>query len=183
MDLIRQIFKLMNKYFMVPMFRLGFGPLIGNPLTGYIMVIKHIGRKTGNLHFTPVNYAIIDGHLYCLAGFGKRSHWYLNIQAHPQVEIMLPGRAIFAQAEDVTDPDEALRAVKQVFKNAGFAGFFEGYNPYTAPDEKFQETLQRAPVLRLRQTGIGAGSADPGGRLWLGLTLGALILILLFLFR
>jgi deazaflavin-dependent oxidoreductase (nitroreductase family) len=181
MNLTRYIFLYLNKYFMVPMFQLGFGFLIGNPLTGYIMVLKHTGRKTGLLRYTPVNYVIIDGHLYCIAGFGKRSHWYLNIQTNPKLEIMLPGRTIYAQAEEVTDPDEALLATKQIFKNAGFAGFFEGYNPYTAPDKKFQETLQRAPVLRMHQTGIGAGPADPGGRLWLSLTIGALAIILLVL--
>lgn len=43
--LMRRIFWFLNKFFMVPMFRLGFGPFFGNPLSGYIMVLKAIGRK------------------------------------------------------------------------------------------------------------------------------------------
>jgi len=40
-------FWFLNKFFMAPLFRLGFGPFFVNPLTGYIMVLKVIGRKTG----------------------------------------------------------------------------------------------------------------------------------------
>ncbi len=63
MDGVRRIFRVLNKYFMVPMFRLGFAPLMGNPISGYIMVIKTIGRKSGKTRLTPVNYAIIDGNI------------------------------------------------------------------------------------------------------------------------
>jgi len=51
------------------------------PLTGYIMVLKTTGRKTGRQRFTPVNYAILDGKVFCLAGFGKLAHWYRNLPA------------------------------------------------------------------------------------------------------
>ena len=44
---MRRFFRFLNKFFMVPMFRLGFGPFFGNPLSGYIMVLKIVGRKTG----------------------------------------------------------------------------------------------------------------------------------------
>jgi hypothetical protein len=58
---MRRFFRFLNKYFMVPLFRLGFGPFFGNPFTGYIMVLKVLGRKTGKLRYAPVNYAILDG--------------------------------------------------------------------------------------------------------------------------
>jgi deazaflavin-dependent oxidoreductase (nitroreductase family) len=181
MDTLRTIFKWVNKFFMVPAFRLGLGKLICNPLAGYIMVIKHTGRKTGKPRFTPTNYAIINGCVYCLSGFGRRAHWYQNLVANPEVELVLPGQAIAGIVEAVTDPDEALTACKQVFRNAGFAGFMEGYNPFTAPDEKFLTTLKRAPVLRIRQTGIANGPADQGGWAWLSLWGGLGLLIWLLL--
>jgi len=180
MDLARKIFRIFNKLFMVPMFRLGFGPFMGNPITGYIMVIKHIGRKSGKQRFTPVNYAIIDGTVYCIAGYGVKAHWYMNVTARPLVELIMPGGAISASAETVTDPQLKLIAIRQIFRNAGFAGFFEGYNPYTASDEVFKKTLERCPVLRLRPTGIGSGACDPGGRLWISLTVITVIILLLF---
>lgn len=179
MDLARLIFRIFNKYFMVPMFRLGFGPLMGNPISGYIMVIKHIGRKSGARRYTPVNYAIIDGAVYCIAGYGKKAHWYMNVMARPLVELIMPGGALSASAETVTDPETKLTAIKQIFRNAGLAGFFEGYNPYTASDEEFHKTLERCPVLRLRPVSIGAGAGDPGGWLWLSLSIITLIILLL----
>ncbi len=149
MNTLKQIFKFVNRYFMVPAYRMGLGWLIVNPISGYIMVIKNIGRKSGKLYYTPTNYAIFEGKIYCLAGFGRKAHWYLNMIANPHVELLLPGRAIWGEVEEVIDQDEALKAVKQVFKNAGFAGFAEGYNPRTAPEEKF-----------LRHAGARPGTAD-----------------------
>lgn len=168
MNTLRQIFKFLNRFFMVPAFRIGLGGLIVNPISGYIMVIKNIGRKSGKLYYTPTNYAILDGKIYCLSGFGSKAHWYQNLIANPRVELLLPGRAIWGEVETVTNQEEALKAVKQVFKNAGFAGFAEGYNPHTAPDEKFLNTLQNTPVLRITPTGIGSGPMDAGGWQWLG---------------
>ncbi len=54
--LVRRIFWFLNTFFMVPLFRLGLGPFFGNPLSGYIMVLKAIGRKSGKVRYTPVNY-------------------------------------------------------------------------------------------------------------------------------
>jgi hypothetical protein len=34
----RRFFRVLNQCFMVPVFRLGLGPFVGNPLTGYIEV-------------------------------------------------------------------------------------------------------------------------------------------------
>ena len=83
-DMLRRFFRVLNKYFMVPMFRLGLGPLVGNPITGYIMVLKTVGSKTGKRRYAPVNYAILDGHVYVLSGFGKLAHWVTNLVAQPR---------------------------------------------------------------------------------------------------
>ena len=83
--LMRRIFWFLNKFFMVPMFQLGFGPFFGNPFTGYIMVMKAIGRKTGRVRLTPVNYAIHKGHVYCISGGRKNSDWFKNLLANPEL--------------------------------------------------------------------------------------------------
>ena len=49
---MRSVFRVLNKFFMVPMFRLGFGPFFGNPFSGFIMVMKTIGRKTGKMRYS-----------------------------------------------------------------------------------------------------------------------------------
>ena len=83
---MRRFFWFLNKFFMVPIFQLGLGPFFGNPLTGYIMVLKVIGRRTGRLRFAPVNYAIFDGKIFCLSGYRKGSDWYRNLRARPAIQ-------------------------------------------------------------------------------------------------
>lgn len=168
---MRRLFWFLNKLFMVPAFRLGLGPFMGNPITGYIMVLRTTGWKSGRERFTPVNYAILDGRIYCLAGFGKGAHWYRNMRAASGVQLLLPGGAVAGVAEDVADPEESLRAARQVLKNGGFAGFLLGFNPYTAPDAVVREKTQGLPLVRIRPTGIGSGAGDPGGWLWVAVAL------------
>jgi hypothetical protein len=71
-DTERRIFQYLNRYFMVPVFRLGLGAFIANPFSGYIMVIKTIGHKTGKERYTPTDYTIQNGNIYCVAGFARR---------------------------------------------------------------------------------------------------------------
>jgi deazaflavin-dependent oxidoreductase (nitroreductase family) len=180
--LMSRIFKILNKYFMVPLFRLGFGPVMCNPITGYIMVLKVVGRKTGKLRYAPVNYAIWKGNIYCVSGARENSDWFKNLQAQPEIEVILPGGAIFGQVELVTDPGERLRVIRQVLKNAGFAGFFEGYNPFKITDEELTRKTLDLPLLRIHPIGIGNGAADPKG--WAGIwavvfTIAVILLLIL----
>ncbi|MCB9008783.1 MAG: hypothetical protein H6656_15690 [Ardenticatenaceae bacterium] len=46
-----------------------------------------------------MNYAEIEGEVYCTAGFGSVSHWYRNILDHPSVEIWLPNGRFQALAQ------------------------------------------------------------------------------------
>ena len=181
MKFLPKIFKLLNKLYTVPIFRLGLGPLIGNPITGYIMVIKNIGRKSGKTYFTPVNYTIMNGYVYCMAGFGKTSHWYLNLEANPFVELILPSGPIAGEAEVATDPEECMEVLRQILKNAGFAGYLEGYNPRNPSEERLQKTLERAPLIRFRQTGVGSGASDPSGWMWITMTILTVVVIYLLL--
>jgi deazaflavin-dependent oxidoreductase (nitroreductase family) len=180
-NFLRKLFRLLNKFFMVPAFRLGLGPFMGSPISGYIMVLKTIGRKSGLVRYAPVNYAILDGHIYCLSGFGKIAHWYKNIQTHPQIDLILPAATLSGEATTVTDQDEWLGAARQILRNSGFAGFLAGYNAWTISDEDLREKGKDMVVLRITPNGVFAGAADPGGKLWLWLTI-ALIVVLLIAF-
>jgi deazaflavin-dependent oxidoreductase (nitroreductase family) len=165
---LRRAFRLMNKGFMVPAFRLGLGPLLGSPYGGYIMVIKTRGWKSGRTRYTPVDYAIANGLVYCIAGFGDRSHWIKNLRAEPEAELLLPGGALACRMETVEDEAEKRQALRQVLVNSGFAVYaFEGINPHRVTDMKLAELLQTYRILRFRPTGIGAGAYDPGGWFWL----------------
>ena len=179
MNSMRRVFRLLNRFFMVPIFRLGMGPFVGNPITGYIMVLKTVGRKTGKTRYTPVNYALKNGYVYCMVGFGKMAHWYKNLKANPHLEVILPSRPIYGLMEEVSDPDEALDAARQIFKNAGFATIFEGYLPFREiPDEKIKALLKRVRILRIRPVGVGSGASDPSG--WMWVSLAALVILLIY---
>jgi deazaflavin-dependent oxidoreductase (nitroreductase family) len=169
----------MNKYFMVPMFQLGFGPIFGNPLSGYIMVLKTIGRKTGKIRYVPVNYTIYRGNVYCISGWRKLADWYRNLQAHPEIEILLPGGTVFAHMDEICNPDEKGLVARQVLKNAGFAGFFEGYNPFTISDVELKQKTADLPVLRFRPLGVGNGPSDAGGWAWIWSVVVTVILVVL----
>jgi hypothetical protein len=74
-DSLRSIFKSFNR-FMLLLWRLGLGSWgNGTSFGGSYLVIKHTGRKTGLTRHTPLNYAIVDGEIYCTAGFGRVSDW------------------------------------------------------------------------------------------------------------
>jgi deazaflavin-dependent oxidoreductase (nitroreductase family) len=164
---MRRIFWFLNKFFMVPVFRLGLGSLFCNPFSGYMMVMKHIGRKSSKIYYTPVNYAIWHGNVYCISGGRRSSDWLQNLQANPEIEIILPGGAIFAHAEEVSDSDVRRIVARKVLINAGFAGFFEGYNPRTISDEALQHKISTLPMLRFKPLGLGNGAADPAGWAWI----------------
>ncbi len=172
---LRYIFWFLNKFFMVPIFRLGIGPFFGNPIWGYMMVLKTTGRKSGKTRYSPVNYAILHGNIYCMAGWGQIADWYRNLLSSPHIELILPGGSLAGVAEEVTVSTERITALRKVLKAGGFAGFMLGVNPYTASDEKLAENTKGIPLIRIKPSGIGSGASDPGGWLWIPL----LILIVL----
>lgn len=167
---------------MVPAFRVGLGPFIGNPFTGYIMVLKTVGRKTGKTRYAPMNYAIMDGQVYCHQGGHLKGVWYLNLKANPKVEVLLPSGTLAGFGEAVTDPDESLRAIRNILKSSGFGFYVYGFNPFTASDKVVREKTKDVSVVRITPVGIGSGAADFGGGLWM-LVFGflAVVLVLIFL--
>jgi deazaflavin-dependent oxidoreductase (nitroreductase family) len=179
---VRRIFHYLNKFFMVPIFRLGLGALFVNPLSGYIMVLKAIGRKTGKVRYAPVNYAIKGGNIYCISGGRKTSDWYRNLMSVPDIEVILPGGTIFGHVEEVTNQTEREAVIRQILKNAGFAGFFEGYNPFTISEEELARKTDDLPVLRIHPEGIGNGAADPAGWVWIWMVVSIILVMLIFIF-
>ena len=175
---MRRFFRFLNKTFMVPMFRLGFGPFFGNPFTGYIMVLKTTGRKTGKVRYSPVNYAIFDGKVYCVSGFRQGSDWYRNLKAHPAIEVILPGGAISGMATEIADPPIRTSLLRKVLQNAGFAGFLEGYNPFRISDEELVLKTADMPLICIQPTGLGNGASDPAGWAWFWTPISIILLVL-----
>lgn len=137
MNTLRKVFHAMN-HFMVFMWKIGWGRLMNfwPAVIGRIMVIKHRGRKSGKEYLTPVNYALVDGEIYCTAGFGSISDWYRNMLANPSIELWLPEGKRKARAEDVSDSPKRMFLLKQVIIASGFAAPLFGVDP-KKPDAEF----------------------------------------------
>lgn len=161
-------FRLLNRWYAVPAVRLGLAPLHANPITGSWLLLRTTGRRSGRIREAPLGYAIVDGAVYVSAGFGRGAYWFRNIEADSRVEVLLPTLAFAGTAEEVTDPDELLRAWRALIRALGILGRSFVCSP-TAPDEVLREKTANLPLVRIRPTGLAAGPADPGGMLWLTL--------------
>ncbi|MGZ3610784.1 MAG: nitroreductase family deazaflavin-dependent oxidoreductase [Ktedonobacteraceae bacterium] len=174
----RTVLKYMNKYYMVPLSKLGLLPWMQNPLTGYIMVLQTIGRKSGRPRLTPLNYALADGYIYCIAGFGSGTHWLANLKANPVVEVRIAGTALRGSAEIVTESEETHRSFIQIIHNCGLASLLVGLNPFTLTDEKILQKCGPEVVVRIRPEEMIGGPFDPGGKGWILATLVQIAFIL-----
>ena len=137
MNNLRKLFHKMNR-FMVWMWKMGWGRMINLWPAGFgrIMVIKHRGRKSGKEYLTPVNYALVDGEIYCTAGFGSISDWYRNMLVFPRVELWLPEGKRIACAEEVSDSPQRVFLLRQVMIASGFAAPLFGMDPKKLNDEQ-----------------------------------------------
>ncbi len=180
---LRQGFKYFNK-FMLLMWRLGLGKWVNfwPEVGGQIMVLTHTGRKTGLKRQTPVNYALVEGELYCTAGFGQLADWYRNIMAEPKVEVWLPDGWWAGLAEEVTEPDQRLPLLRQVLIGSGFAAYLAGISPRSMTDESLDAATTDYRLLRIRRTEARTGPDGPGDLAWVW-PLATLILLWLLVRR
>jgi deazaflavin-dependent oxidoreductase (nitroreductase family) len=171
LDTYAKTFKYLN-IFMLWMWRLGLGPIINMApgSIGQIMVLVHIGRKSGKKCHTPLNYTILDKQVYCMAGFGSQSQWYKNILANPRVEVWLPDGWWVGQAIEVTVSDNRAETLRSILIASGFAApVLEGIYPTELNDEELEALLLKHDyrLLRIDRTAACTGTGGPGEYAWL----------------
>lgn len=159
----------------VPALEAGLGAAFSNPVTGYLMVLRTRGRRTGRVRAAPLGYVILDGSIYCCAGFGRKTDWYRNLLADAAVEVVLPGRTLTGIAAPVTDPEERARAYRALIASLGGVGRTALGDLGRFDDETLLAELAAIPLVRITPTGIVAGPLDPGGRFWLAALIGWLV--------
>lgn len=128
---------------------MGLGRFISNPLTGNIMVLGIRGRKTGKIRYAPVSFARLDEKVYCYQGKETRGQWYLNILAHPDVEVLLPRERFSGRAEELSEGPERLKALRMLLQGSGLSQSMYGFNPAEAPDEELEEKTKGIPVISI----------------------------------
>lgn len=164
--ILRKGFRSFNK-FMLLLFRLGLGSYgNGTRWGGWIMVLSQRGRKTGLLRRTPLNYALVDGDVYCLAGFGAQADWYRNVLATPEVEVWLLEGRWAGIAEDVSDHPQRLELLRKVLVASGFASYAAGIDPIKLDDESLDTLTQNYRLVRIRRKDALTGSGGPGDLAW-----------------
>jgi len=160
-------FNHVNRYVSVPMLRAGLGKYMSNPVSGYLMILRTRGRKSGEMRDAPLGYVVVGDAVYCMAGFGSRTNWLLNIKENPRVEVILPGRSFSGVAEEVTDKAERLAALPPLLRSMGLVvGSLGLGNPWKMQPDEIARKCEGLPLVRVRSTGVAAGPEDPGGKYW-----------------
>lgn len=168
---VQRGFLIVNRWLLGPLLRSPFGRLIGNPVTAYLLLLRTRGRRTGLVREAPLGYVLQDGYAYCVAGYGVRTPWYLNVLSNPTVEVVLPGRRVRGVAEPVTDDAEWLRTYRALIRGFGLVGRLVDGDPRRLDDATLLATHRSLPIVRIRALEpsgpLVGGWWDPGGRAWL----------------
>jgi len=177
----RTAFRYANRYAMVPFHRAGLAAWLGNPLTGWQLLLTTTGRRSGLRRPTPLGYLVADGAAWVLAGYGPSTLWYRNLVANPEVEVLLPARPPFAaHATDTLDPAVRARIIPQLVRSMALPGTAIGDLPARASDERILELTAWVPLVRLAPadgSALVAGPDDPGGLGWTWRTIAVTIAI------
>jgi deazaflavin-dependent oxidoreductase (nitroreductase family) len=153
---------------MLTMWRLGMGKWfrVCPEISGNVLVLTHIGRKTGVKRYQPLNYAIVDEDIYCIAAFGGISDWYHNIRANPNIEVWLPDGWWAGVAEDVSDSPVRTPLIRQIMIGSGFVAYVAGLNPHKMTDEEIDAESKGYRLLRIRRNTARTGFGGPGDVEW-----------------
>ena len=89
-------------------FRSNHGRVGGNFKGAPLLLIHHIGARSGKARVNPVMY-LRDGERYLVfaskGGADRHPDWYWNLMANPDVEVELGDDTIKVRAEEVKGPE------------------------------------------------------------------------------
>jgi len=119
----------MNKYFTIPLYRVGILQLFGGSRIFILLYTK--GRKSGKIRITPLEYRRKEGVIHVVAGRGKEAHWYKNLLANPEeAQIRLGFKKTKIDFEVILNIEEKNELFKwYVIKFPKAAKMLFGWNP------------------------------------------------------
>jgi deazaflavin-dependent oxidoreductase (nitroreductase family) len=174
-------FLLVNGAIVAPALRVGLGVFIGTPVFGHLMLLRTRGRRSGLRREVPLGYVIREGSVWCVAGYGATTPWYLNLVADPRVELVLPGRSpMRGLARPVTDDHEWLAAYRALIGSFGVTGRLVVGDVERVSDAELLARHRALPIVRIVPEtrdgrSIAAGPWDEG---WSGVLVQAGLLAL-----
>ncbi|WP_417563253.1 nitroreductase/quinone reductase family protein [Microbacterium sp.] len=128
----------------IDQFRAHDGTVTSPPFGRDLVLLHHIGAKSGVARVTPVMSRPLDADTWLVAasksGAPDNPGWYHNLRAHPDITIEVPGEgevAVHAEELAGTQRDEGWAA-------------FTSYSPRFLDYEK--KTTRVIPVIALRRS-------------------------------
>lgn len=178
LDTLRQRFRGMNRW-MLLIWRTGLGwtTEIWPAGFGRLMVIEHVGRKSGTAYRTPVNFTRRGPDLYCLAGFGRKTDWFQNVVAAPQIAVWLRDDRWTATAVDASDSPDRLQLMRSVLVDSGFASRAIGLDPRVADDDVLASATETYQLLRITPLQREESPEGPGDLAWVWRPIAAAFLV------
>ncbi len=70
---------------------------------GMVVLLTTIGRKSGQVRVTPLQYEEDAGMIYVASARGPQADWFRNARANPHVKVQLKDRQFTGLAEAITD--------------------------------------------------------------------------------
>ena len=126
---------------MVRLYRLTNGAIGGSMGRLPVLLLTTTGRKSGRPHTIPITY-FMDGETRFLVasngGAPRNPAWYLNLMAHPQVELQIKGERSVATVAPAP-PDERTRLWALVVAAAPMYARYQ------------QNTTREIPLVTLRR--------------------------------
>lgn len=98
------------------------GRLIGMP----VLLLVTVGRRSGRPHATALTYLPHGPDIVIIASNGgAQNHpdWFLNLRAHPDVEVDLGRRHLPMRARESTGPEREALWARVVQMNRRYAGY------------------------------------------------------------
>lgn len=95
----------------IHLYHLGLGWLLAPGGYPRFLLLTHCGRKSGRLYeavLEVVLYHRSTRTCFVVSGWGDKTDWYRNIQAHPAVRVQV-GRQSYAPVQHLLTVDQVLR--------------------------------------------------------------------------
>ena len=113
----------MNKYLVLPLYRIYLLPLFG--FGRIFLIITTKGRKTGKKRRTPLEYHRIDRIITVFSGRGEEAGWMKNVRLNPDAVSIRHGFHRFKpKIECISDEQQKIEIIKWYVKKHGRSAKF-----------------------------------------------------------